>query len=367
MPVRKLDFIDQMRGLAILMVIAVHYTQVFPHPAIRNFGLPGQVGVQLFFIASAFTLCRSADHRQNETRPVRNFYLRRYFRIAPLYYLGIALYAAIFHGDARWAGYTPFNVAANVLFVHGLVPGANNTIVPGGWTIGAEMLFYLMFPWLYRGIDQAWRRWGNRALLAVLGLSLAVMAGWHFGWHAIKGRWIGNTDFGYAALPAQFPVFVMGIAYYLWAWRGGAFAPRVWRDGLLALLLLAACAWVLIGRERPFYGFVPTVAGLAGVFAANWLRGRDRPGGWLGAVGKVSYSLYVIHFALVWRPGAWLAMSIDDPAAAWAILLPLYVAEVALLYGVARITLRYVENPANQLARALIERQERGRKSMIPA
>jgi peptidoglycan/LPS O-acetylase OafA/YrhL len=365
--VRKLDFVDQMRGLAILLVIAVHYSQVFAQVAIRNLGLPGQLGVQLFFIASAFTLCRSADSRRDEAHPVRNFYLRRYFRIAPLYYLGIVLYTAIFWADARGAFYTPVNIAANVLFVHGLVPAANNTIVPGGWTIGAEMLFYLIFPWLYGAIEAAWRRWGNRALLAAVGVSLAVMLGWHFGWHAVQGRWIGNTDFGYSALPGQLPVFVLGIAYYLWAWRGGAFAPRPWRDALAALALLAVCAWILVWRQRPLLGVVSTIAGIAAVFAANWLRGLARPSGWLGAVGKVSYSLYIIHFALVWRPSAWLVMAIKDPAVAWAIAGPLYVLEVWLLYQVAGLTLRWIETPANTLGRRWINRLEQPEKVQFPA
>ena len=139
----KLEFVDRMRGAAILLVIAVHFTQVFSDPLVRAAGSVGQVGVQLFFVASAFTLCRSADQRgaagrAAEAHPLRNFYIRRLLRIAPLYWLALAIYTlrGVLRGETLF--FTPLNIGANALFVHGLVPSANNTIVPGGWSIGAR-------------------------------------------------------------------------------------------------------------------------------------------------------------------------------------------------------------------------------------
>lgn len=351
----KLDFVDRMRGLAILMVIAVHYAQAFASPVIHRGAMVGQFGVQLFFLASAFTLCLSADRRGDERHPVRNFYLRRYFRIAPLYYLGIVLYAWIFAGEARGAAYTPFNIAANVLFVHGLVPAANNMIVPGGWTIGAEMLFYLAFPLLYRVVDGAWRRWGVRGLGLAVGFSLAIALAWTIGWRVVTGRWIGNSDFGYCAIPGQLPVFVMGIAWYCHAWKGGGMAPRPLRDPMAALALLGLCGWIVIARVGPLYGLASSLAGIAAVFAANWLRARGGEGGWLVAIGKVSFSLYVIHFALVWRSGAELVHAFGgSPLLEWGALVPLYCAEVAVLYGIGRLTWRFIEQPGNAVARKII-------------
>jgi peptidoglycan/LPS O-acetylase OafA/YrhL len=355
----KLDFVDRVRGVAILMVIAVHYAQAFATPTIHRGAMIGQFGVQLFFVASAFTLCLSADHRRAEASPVRNFYLRRFFRIAPLYYLAIPIYAWIFAGEPRGAFYTAPNMAANLAFLHGLVPAANNTIVPGGWTIGAEMLFYLTFPALYPLIERAWQRHGCTALALAVGLSLALALGWHLGWRAVNGRWIGNSDFGYCAMPAQLGVFVMGIAYYLHAWKGGNLAPRAWRDGALAMGLVGIAGWILIARIAPLMGLAPSIAGIGAVFAVNWLRGRGGEGGWLAAVGRVSYSLYIIHFALVWRGGAWLVQGFaGDPRTEWALALPLYLAEVALLYGLGRLTWRYIEEPGNALARRIIARAE---------
>src|SRR5579871_675598 len=139
---RKYDYIDAMRGIAILMVLTVHSGQQFPlsEPA-RTISAMGQLGVQLFFVASALTLCLSWTSREDETERVPKFLIRRYFRIAPMYYAGTLVYflnnVVRSHSTVHAAlqDYTPLNVLANVFFVHGLVPSANNTIVPGGWSI----------------------------------------------------------------------------------------------------------------------------------------------------------------------------------------------------------------------------------------
>ena len=66
---------------------------------------------------------------------MRNFYIRRYFRIAPLYYLGIVAYAALYISAGKGSSYTAGNILANVFFVHGVIPSANNSIVPGGFEV----------------------------------------------------------------------------------------------------------------------------------------------------------------------------------------------------------------------------------------
>lgn len=360
----KLAFVDRLRGLAILLVIAMHYLQVFASPVLRDWNEIGQVGVQLFFLASAFTLCLSADNRRDEPQRLRAYAIRRYFRIAPVYYVGIVFYAWMFISSGEGAPYTPGNILANVLLVHGLVPAANNNIVPGGWTIGTEMLFYAAFPLLYPALEAAWQRWGNRALLAAFALSLLIAISWQLGFRWCYGRWLANNSFAYCFFLNQLPVFVAGMGWYLAAWRGGGMAPRPLRDLTLAALFFGAC-WLILGLELfPFGGILPSLAAIGWVLAGNVLRGQGGEGGWLGAIGRVSYSLYLVHFAMVWRPSAWLLQSVADvPYAQAALLVPLYIAEVALLYPIARLVWRFVEQPGNRLGQRLIDWSAKARKS----
>lgn len=172
-----LPWIDALRGLAILMVLANHVALVVPglSAPVQALARFGQMGVQLFFVASAYTLCLSWQQRRaEEPQPVLRFLLRRLFRIAPLYWFGITLFAllhALQTGGHPADPYTAANLLANAAFVHGFVPGAQNGIVPGGWSIGTEMAFYAAFPLLMAALAQ-WP--GVRASLAAAAVALAL-------------------------------------------------------------------------------------------------------------------------------------------------------------------------------------------------
>jgi peptidoglycan/LPS O-acetylase OafA/YrhL len=88
LPHHRLRVLDALRGWAIVGVIFVH-NSIFWRPdshALLSLIEQGQRGVQLFYIISAFTLYLSYFRRsQDEISPVANFYIRRIFRIAPLW------------------------------------------------------------------------------------------------------------------------------------------------------------------------------------------------------------------------------------------------------------------------------------------
>lgn len=119
---KKLEYINILRGVAVLMVILVHTSQSVKgiHFITYEIAAYGQMGVQLFFILSAYTLCLSMEKR-GASEGLMPFYLRRYFRIAPLYYFGILFYG--FCNSALKFDMLNFslkNIAANLLFIHGL-------------------------------------------------------------------------------------------------------------------------------------------------------------------------------------------------------------------------------------------------------
>jgi peptidoglycan/LPS O-acetylase OafA/YrhL len=152
--IRKYEYIDLLRGIAILGVIAVHSHQgiVGLNPITSAAFNYGQMGVQLFFVASALTLCLSMSERR-EAYPI-NFYIRRFFRIAPAYYLAIPLYfvwRTIMRSYSTGSfeipqEYSVEGVLQNLFFVHGFFPNNYNFVVPGGWSISTEMVFYVIFP-----------------------------------------------------------------------------------------------------------------------------------------------------------------------------------------------------------------------------
>lgn len=92
-------YIDALRGIAILMVVAVHVSQsnsLKIDDLTRSILNNGSKGVQLFFIVSAFTLFMSFNNRYDkESTPILNYSIRRFFRIAPMYYLALIFYTNI--------------------------------------------------------------------------------------------------------------------------------------------------------------------------------------------------------------------------------------------------------------------------------
>src|ERR1700759_2473726 len=88
--------LDGVRGLAIAMVMAVHFvgdtipTNTIERVAVRvsNYGL---FGVDLFFVLSGFLITGILFDSKGSTGYFRKFYARRALRIFPLYYAVLAL------------------------------------------------------------------------------------------------------------------------------------------------------------------------------------------------------------------------------------------------------------------------------------
>jgi peptidoglycan/LPS O-acetylase OafA/YrhL len=353
-----LDYVDALRGVAILMVVLTHTAEAITglSPLAAGIAAYAQTGVQLFFLASAYTLCLAAVRRAGEPLPMLSFFVRRYFRIAPLYYMAIALYfcvhlleQALAHPGAPLdtQPYTIGRVLANVLFMHGFVPPANNNIVPGGWSIGTEMAFYLTFPQLFGILTllaSRSLRYAIAAPAAALGVNLA------FQWSLIvfTRHYVHNDNFTYFNLVNQLPVFMLGmLAYFLQSAE-----PRLrWLDskplqwaGLATFTALAALLWR--SELRLAFALIPTVAGVAFLFLLNLARLTDTGRRPLAAVGRVSYSMYVFHFLFAWNltkaAVGWLPAFLP----ANALLVVCFGGAAGLSYGVARLSQRRIESSA---------------------
>jgi peptidoglycan/LPS O-acetylase OafA/YrhL len=351
-PAGPMPWIDALRGLAILMVLANHVALVVPglSAPLEMAARFGQMGVQLFFVVSAYTLCLSWQQRRTgEPQPLLRFALRRLCRIAPLYWLGIALFAGIHFAQPGPTAAEPFtaaHVAANVFFVHGFVPAANNVIVPGGWSIGTEMAFYALFPLLMAGLA---RRPGAAPALAAAALAVGL----HLALQAARPEPLANNSFGYFHLLNQLPVFLIGIALFQWHRLGAGRVPAGAALGI-ALGALAATAWLWrSGLASAFVG-VPVVAALAfaaGAHAARQLAWAPRL---LQALGRRSYAIYIVHLLFAWH-GLRALDALWPLHGDLAYLLALAAATAASQFAAAVLG-RWVEAPGIALGRQLIAR-----------
>ncbi len=215
---KHLSSVDALRGIAAIYVVFLHMT-LLPSPQlrmpgwIRPFILSGGTGVALFFVISAFTLSISWFSRKNDPHRVRNFYLRRAFRILPLFYV---LLAAMLLGNWHLWHKIPSvqELLLNVSMIFNLFPGKSTGIVWASWTIGVEMLFYLMFPLLINVASAP-----GRLVVCFIGtLVLAVL--FHVGVTHSHLSAIKKGEVLTTSLALHLPTFVLGIiAYAIFASR----------------------------------------------------------------------------------------------------------------------------------------------------
>jgi len=337
----KFQYVDALRGIAILLVILVHTggrtPEGLPFEAISTYG---QYGVQLFFVMSAFTLCHSAARMNTLSKPgYLSFMSRRFFRIAPLYYVGIVFYFCFAWASLRFAGQTPFTepdgystlgVISNFLLIHGLVPSGNSNIVPGGWSIGCEFLFYAAFPFIFMHVRNNSRALAYYVIPAFLGAVLI-----HLWSSRTQGMDTGMNTFAYFSVFNQFPCFALGILYYLHRSEAG------FRRFFIFALPPAVAGIAVIHHWDNGWYLTPALAGIASVGLAVILEKASIPF-LLQKIGQLSYSMYLWHFAVVWTVG-YLFKRLFPQGDAMSLVL--YFVIIAITTAIAMISNQLIERP----------------------
>lgn len=362
---KKLDYIDATRGLAIIGVLMVHCSQHgnnLLHPIVSNIFGNGARGVQLFYVASAFTLFLSLANRSGrEEGTYRNFFIRRLFRIAPMYYIGVAYYLwQNGTGPGYWLGDAPgisgANVASNLLFLHGFNPYWITSVVPGGWSIAVEMLFYCLIPFLFMRIKNL-----NQAMVFfIITLLFKLLLHAFF----LKFRLISSErlwdEYLFFYLPAQLPVFACGIVlYYLITTPRGEWQVKPFNLLLLSTMFIAN---LLAGVNFLFPTHILFAMGfVAFVYTLSQKQFSLIVNPVTTYIGKVSYSLYIVHLAVLYWMEHWGLADFITPTSAVTGLANYALRFIFLLVvavGVATVCYRLVELPLQQVGKKLIRRLE---------
>jgi peptidoglycan/LPS O-acetylase OafA/YrhL len=368
--------IEALRGIAAVGVVIDHCWALASGSPQFGFGLVqglGDWGVDVFFLLSGYLLC---DYfwRKDRRPSVREFYVRRFFRIAPLYYVVVGIVFLFYAEHSQlFSGPGLEQVIANATFTQWLTPGtASNLNVDGSlWTLTIEMLLYLTMPFLAWVIGR-WPIWGTVGLAGLgLGYRLYVslaggpLADWYWGSLAGPGMGIERLFLVHQFL-GILPLFALGMfarRMVLYT-RFRQLVQRSKRKPSLVvvLVLLVPSVLVLWGVQRAseythwvwFTGFDLAVGVLAlpvFVYASRPVVARlgrpMRSGVW---VGERSYGLYLWHFPVILGVYG-IGAEVNPPDLT---NLPLRIVAIAVISTVlADVSYRFIELPGRRYGRRL--------------
>jgi len=366
-----LQLVDALRGYAILAVLMLHAWMPPPvlFKAVDDFTGKGKFGVQLFFVVSAFTLFWSLQIRiHRDARPIHAFDVRRLFRIVPLFWIAALFYTWAPNVDRSHfapSGVGLAHLLSTLLLVHGWYPTTMNSVVPGGWSIGAEAMFYLFVPFLFMRLKTL-----NRAIVLLLVSAIAVAILTPVADQRISASFPPSWrqlvyEFVYFSFPSQFPVFCCGfVLYFLLARRAGKHGDSH-RDadaiaGTVSPAVLVAAAIVLMIWTLPVHVFmaalfVPLAYGLA---MCPFPRVVNPPVRYLGLI---SYSFYIWHFCVLNRVSPfvlahWSRSSPWDEYTGTMQGFVIFAAVLAISTAIASVSYFLIERPSMRAGKWVIAR-----------
>jgi peptidoglycan/LPS O-acetylase OafA/YrhL len=361
----RFETLDSLRGIAAMVVVFDHCAMLF-RPI--SDGVPvtfrgdpmawlllhsplallieGRGAVALFFVLSGFVLAlpwlngRQPGYAAFVVRRVCRIWLPYAMAVAVAVLLGTALATYPPPAISQWFDRTNWSepltpgVVADYLFML----GRHDTLDNATWSLVYEMRVSLIFPLLVLPV----RRWGLAGAVATAAM-LTLLA-------KLAGMWPAG---GYAAVTVGQSLhwavlFVLGIATAQQAARLRAWflAGPAWTEWVV-LAGAAVFLWQYMPYQRDFFlgvgGMLAIVAALLPGRLHRLLQHRR-----LRALGRISYSLYLVHL-LVLLPAAYL---LHDIVPLWLIVVLAPPAALVAAWGFNRL----VEEPANRLGRRLTRR-----------
>jgi peptidoglycan/LPS O-acetylase OafA/YrhL len=362
----RIPELDGLRGAAIFLVLVFHYTEQQGSVAspvvtfVQRMVLMGWSGVDLFFVLSGFLIGGILLEVRSSPSYFKTFYLRRFFRIVPIYFLWILAYIILIavtgpairaHSNSGIVTRPDFSVYGHFLFLQNLMVvsfgGLAGAWFSHLWSLAVEEQFYLVSPLVVRFLSPR--------NLKVFLISVIVCA------PLLRIFLLRETHVGPELVATLMPCRADSLAVGMLAavlWGAGGFRNWLSARGaiLYGLLAVALAGMTALWKWAPdsqtlamesvgftWVAFFYILVLLLVLTRPSSLIARVSRMNWLRELGKVSYCVYIIHnvvdvifhFALRRAPAA----TTDFRGVAVTILAAL------VTFGIARTSWRLFEGP----------------------
>lgn len=304
--------LNGLRFIAAFLVIIHHIEQLKAISNIENYwgeipfiGIIGKLGVVLFFVLSGFLityLLLSEEYSFNKIS-IKKFYIRRMFRIWPLYFLIIILAFLILPNINLFTlpGYGKDVIYSNlllklffyaiffpnlVLSLLGIVPYASHT-----WSIGTEEQYYLVWPVIlkffkkYRIILMLFIIFSYLAFRLILSTHYSDILPFK---NVIKAFWSTfNID-----------CMAIGGIYAIMLFEKSKFLKLIQKNTVFYATIILLTFLILKGIHIPYihYEFYSVLFGIIILnFASNDRIKISLENKLLNYLGNISYGLYMYH------------------------------------------------------------------------
>jgi peptidoglycan/LPS O-acetylase OafA/YrhL len=371
--------LESWRGVAATMVVIGHICWINPLFSLEIVRR-SYLMVDFFFILSGFVIALNYEKQIHNAITFARFMWLRFWRLYPLHFAFLIVFVGIefskyFAGHsaglvANHPAFSENNLYAfvmNVLLLQGMNTTGSGTFNGQSWSISTEFYAYVVFAVFVISFR-------TRVLRIVFAAVLSALCFYLIHLH-------GNTnlnfsyDFGFVRCVAEF--FLGVIAYYLY---GITKDHSIWhKSALVTLLQIASVAvfivLVCIGQQTisDFYAIIPLFFVIfffavgSGTPAAVALSAP--PARWLG---RVSYSIYMTHDAVLWILNQILRVVMHVPnLKGWPredqVILNTHeltgtiflVLAITLVMILSNFTFKYIEEPWRKWSRTVLADAER--------
>lgn len=236
-------------------------------------------------------------------------------------------------------------------------------MVPGGWSIAVEMIFYVTVPLLVLKIDNL----SKAFLFLVFSLVLRYLLAQYFSLYPVNSDLTINSHYLYWYLPNQLPCFAFGILFYFTTLCTKKIIVKKIVFNSTSIFLSSLFLFLYLFEkfilEISFFD-INFVFCIACYFLATFL--NDNTLSFLVnkttiLIGKYSYSMYITHFIVLFFIGKLFAIS-STPF----YFIVYYVLVVIISFLVSIITYNLIEEKSLLICKRIINKREQNRAEIVP-